>query len=131
MIFLYGKKIETEKENSIISEFKGHSTQEGIRFIKSNTYEWNEKEVYRFKYDDEDDDHNHSDTSIQPPRSEPWVSAFRFLSAGCVCFMNIQTLNYGRGKEVIYNSNISAKSLHEKMKIAAEAMRSASTTPKD
>lgn len=134
MIFLYGKEAARNGKSPIISSFNGYDTQEGIRFKNSDTFEWNEKEVYRLKYEEEEDcedEYNYDHFISQPPNPEPWISVFRFLSAGCVCFMNIQTLNYGKGRDIIYNSKTSAKDLHEQMMHAAEKMRSSSAISKD
>lgn len=86
-------KVEKELMNQVkegISEIK---TLEGIHFIDENRTTYNKKEINDF-YSNVDNDYE--------LYSVNYYTISKFLTKGIFCFLNIQSLQYGNAKEIIY-----------------------------
>lgn len=99
LIFIFGKPLAPIHSDPWLSSFNGVTTQQGYRLADGQEL-WGADECNEFASNDED-------------RRE-YVSIFRFLTPGCICFLNIQTLSYGNAKNILYSDKyISAGQLFE------------------
>lgn len=89
LIFIFGDTALPITSNPMISEFNGAETQRGFRFIDEDEEIWDRDECQSFISNEAD--------------HRTYASLFKFLSAGCICFLNVQTLSYGRAKDILYS----------------------------
>lgn len=87
LIFLYSEDLSPVGREPYIKEFDGTITQRG--YIVEEVGEiWEKPACLEFMNDTDD--------------SSSWISIERFLSKGCVCFMNIQHLGYGSAADLLH-----------------------------
>lgn len=98
LIFLYSKDMPTEGPSPYTSEVEGFTTQLGIMDSASNLVNWeynpNEPDGY---YEEEYDSDFEEDSHLGKH------AVFRFITKGCVCFLNVQKLQYGLAKQMLFS----------------------------
>ncbi|WCD82979.1 hypothetical protein [Pseudomonas sp. TUM22785] len=108
LIFIYSKKLPTLGHAPIITEYKSTKTQRGHK-LADGSFVWDKDE-----YENLDEEHY----------SEGGVDVERFLSSVCACFMNIQKLEHGAAKRLMFG-NPPSSILFDALKQAASQTRSA------
>jgi hypothetical protein len=93
LIFAYSAGLKETGWSPIIHENDGFKTQAGIFLLDERTYVWDEIH-YREFYNQEDS----SDFSRDAR------GVVRFLSKGCACFLNVQTLEYGKADDFMHSN---------------------------
>lgn len=101
LVFMYSDNIPTLGEDPHIVESKLYQAQLGLMLDDGSGVLW-EKAEYEQSYEEV-----YSDEPVLPAHKE----VFRFLSAGAICFMNIQRLDYPKAA-YIFKETGDAQTIH-------------------
>lgn len=102
LVFMYSDEQTNQGKDPYITESKLYKTQTGLVLDDGSGVLW-EKSQYEQSYEDD-----YLDEPTLPAHKE----VFRFLSAGAICFMNIQKLNYNRAA-YIFKETGDASTIHK------------------
>ena len=92
LIYLYAEQTAALGKKPYHMGYEDHALQQGLISPHGDVV-WEKEEINEFWSDWEESD------DLVPDKE----SIFRFLSAGPVCFMNIQKLEYGRAQALLHN----------------------------
>ncbi|MNJ26253.1 hypothetical protein D3C77_207240 [compost metagenome] len=104
LIFMFANSLSPQSNSPYLREDIGCTLQYGINLNSDNSYLW-EKQHYEQSVTDYDSEHR-----ILPPHK----SAIRFLTAGPVCFMNVQGLDFGSAHRLLDHEELQTpEALHK------------------
>ena len=92
LIFIYSKGLTAKGRNPNTYENNGFETQAGIFLLDDDTEIWDKDSYYDFLREEENAELSTTSRSI-----------VRYLSKGCACFLNVQLLQHGETRDLMYS----------------------------
>jgi hypothetical protein len=92
LIFIYSKGLTAKGRNPNTYENNGFETQAGIFLLDDDTEIWDKDSYYDFLREEENTELSTTSRSI-----------VRYLSKGCACFLNVQLLQHGETRDLMYS----------------------------
>jgi hypothetical protein len=105
LLFLYASETAISGENPEVGENYGTATQSGLRFLDDGSIEWDSDAYWAITKRDDEGDRDEEDEYTNVRQQRAFIPVYRFLTASCVCFMNIQTLSYGNAKRILLTNH--------------------------